>query len=181
MAAKKNTKRMSHTNCTHPKTSHERAKCRSRRNQAPLTSVPTVPPTVDELAAELSASLTAIRHAESRVESLIEHSESIQEQLLERLVNAEPKPTADGENPVVTFKHHFRKGGLEYEYAAIGIPEKFRVFRDDCDPYQPREVRTATMWYLTSSGKPAPKRDWKGLIQFIGAEDLGTLKVLRSG
>lgn len=175
------TKRMSHANCTHPKTSSARARCRAaraERGEPTLTAVPTVPPTVNDLAAELSASLTAIRHAESRVESLIERSESIQEQLVARLINAEPKPTAKGENPIVNFEHRFRKGGQRYEYVALGIPEKFFAFEDE---FRNPQHKTVTMWYISSNDRPQRRMDWKGLIQFIGAEDLATLKVVRSG
>ena len=190
------TKRMSHANCTHPKTSHERAKCRSRHNAENLKKAarkprvyknvekPTPEPSAQELAWLLSTALRRRDVTEQRLAEQYDEVDNLQSALLNKMVEREPQPTSDGRAPVVAFSKTFRNGTKKYEYSALGVvihgnrlDWESKAFGEDV-----YDAPTEIKWYLTcSSGNTASPKNWRQLIEFMGVEGLGTLEVLRAG
>lgn len=181
MATKTKSKRMSHANCTHPKTSNERAKCRSRRNSPPITVAAESKPSISQLASMLSDSLNSMRLAEQRAEYHQAEAASIQEQLTRSMLDREPSPTSDGRPPVVAFSKRFREGAKAYSYVAIGVPVAYDNHRLDHHGLVV-DTNWVTQWYISSSsGRSASPKSWQQLIEFMGVDGLNTLEVLRAG
>lgn len=193
MAAKTKTKRMSHANCSHPKTSNERAKCRSRRNSENLMHAAAKPrvynrkavpskssgESVQELAQMLSKSLGSLRFAEKRVEEHQANVQLIQETLTQAMLDKEPRATVDGLPPVVAFQKRFRSNAKAYSYAALGVAEPRDNHRLEIQGVV-HSVDYVTVWYLScGSGRAAAPKTWQELIEFMGIDGLETLEVLR--
>ncbi|UTN91235.1 hypothetical protein SEA_POKYPUPPY_76 [Gordonia phage PokyPuppy] len=187
--------RVSHKYCSHPKTSHERAKCRSRQlakiaeSERSSHQSGRVQPdvgqnttgdgmSVSQLANLLASSLDSLRLAEKRVEEHQRAAELAQEALTREMLDREPLPTSDGDSPVVAFHKRYSKDETKtYEFTAIGIPQEY-VRQVDAFV---NEYGSRIMWYVSAGKRPIPPMPWAELVKFMGIKGLETLQVLRSG
>lgn len=190
MANKK--KRMSHKYCAHPATSHERAKCRAKRSSQDAQAEATVPElgmnttgdgmSIGQLANLLASSLDSLRYAEARVEEHQRNAELAQEALTREMLHREPKPTAEGNGPIVTFRKRYSRDETKtYEFAALGITQEYVLRADPYSGTQINEYGTRILWYVTAGKRVITPMPWAELVKFMGLEGLKTLEVLRAG
>ncbi|AKJ71869.1 hypothetical protein TIN4_72 [Tsukamurella phage TIN4] len=192
-------KRVNHSNCTHPATSHERAKCRMRKElEADRASsggekVDITPNALGEsitrafgvsrpladVAKQLSEAIQARDTIESRLTSHEQTVRSLQEELAESMLSREPINDTNGNSPIVAFNKVFRDNKV-YEYVAIGIEVRVNQFEND--QFTQREVFRKRMWFLScGSGNTASPKTWSDLVKFMGVDGLRSLQVLRAG
>ncbi|QDM56896.1 hypothetical protein SEA_BEAVER_82 [Gordonia phage Beaver] len=183
------TKRMSHKNCKHPATSHERAKCKAKRTaqeeKAQMAAAEVGMNTtgdgmsIGQLANLLASSLDSLRYAEARVEEHQRNAEMAQEALTREMLSREPKPNTAGQTPVVAFSKRYSKdkSGKLYDFVAVGIAEE-HVTQNPDSPYL-NIYQFRQMWYVSAGRRTIAPMPWAELVKFMGLEGLKTLEVLR--
>lgn len=186
MAADK-IKRVSHKNCNHPATSHERAKCRARIEAAAglpqlslIDSEPEATRPLADVAKQLGEAISARNSVESRLTEHDRTVQSLQEELAATMLGQEPKSTSDGRPPVIAFRKMFREHKC-YDYTSVGVDVTVSV-EELNDQFSFRPVYTKKMWFLSSSsGNTTNPKTWSELVKFMGVDGLRTLEVLRAG
>lgn len=175
--------RMSHAECTHPKTSSARAKCREA-----YARVERVRAQPEEVLAEsrrdpmsLSQMLEQARRERREINERLEESDHqinlLREALKSKFASQEPKTDHEGNPTVVAFVKRF--GNRVYSYSAIGVVARRQQIFDPSS----YSVHSESPWYDTQewyvTGATTKPYSWSELVDFIGESNVASLEILR--